>query len=79
MIAKCVKEFMDLKAHKLRKEGETFEVSEDRFNSINATRYGKLVENATEEAHEGIDDAEEETPEEPAEDEKPKRKRKAKE
>lgn len=43
MIAKCVSEFMDLKAHKLRKEGETFEVTEERFKAINATRYGTLA------------------------------------
>lgn len=79
MLVKCITEFMDLKAHKLREEGETFEVSEDRFKAINSTRYGVLVEEATEEATEGIEDAAEETPEEPTEDEKPKRKRKAKE
>jgi hypothetical protein len=71
MIAKCTTEFMDLEAHTLRKEGETFEVSKDRFEAINATRYGKLVEEA------------EEAPEEPSEAperaEKPKRGRKAKE
>lgn len=79
MIAKCISEFMDLKAHKLRKEGETFEVSEDRFKAINSTRYGRLVEEATEEAPEGTDDSAEEITEEPTEDKKPKRKRKAKE
>lgn len=34
---------MDLEAKTLRKAGETFDVTEERFRAINATRYGTLA------------------------------------
>jgi hypothetical protein len=46
MRAVCVREFMDLKENVLRKEGETFTVSAERFAQINSTKYGTLAEKA---------------------------------
>lgn len=34
---------MDLETKALRKAGETFEVTEERFKALNATRYGTLA------------------------------------
>lgn len=43
MRAKATKDFKDLEAKTLRKAGETFEVTEERFKALNATRYGTLA------------------------------------
>jgi len=44
MRVKCVKAFRDFAAGRLRDGGEEFDVSPDRFEAINGTRYGVLVE-----------------------------------
>jgi len=46
--AKVVKPFRDLKENVKRKKGETFTVSQERFQEINSTRFGKLVEKVVE-------------------------------
>lgn len=46
MQAVCVKPFRDLDAGVMREEGDIFEVSPQRFDRLNTTRYGKLVEEA---------------------------------
>lgn len=43
MKAKCIKGFRDLKAGVLRSEGETFEVTAERFKALNGSKYGQLV------------------------------------
>jgi len=43
MRAKATEDFMDKEAKTLRKAGETFDVTEERFRAINATRYGTLA------------------------------------
>lgn len=43
MTAECVREFRDLEAGTLRKVGERFEVTPERLEKINGTRYGQLV------------------------------------
>lgn len=43
MKAKTLKKFKDRKEGIVRKVGETFEVSKERFEEINATKNGKLV------------------------------------
>lgn len=49
MKVKTLVEFKDLKDKKLRKVGEEFIVNKDRFEEINSTKYGKLVEEIKEE------------------------------
>ena len=44
MRVRCVKAFRDFDAGRLRNSGEEFDVSPDRFEAINSTRYGVLVE-----------------------------------
>jgi hypothetical protein len=44
MRVRCVKAFRDFGAGLVRSEGEEFEVTPDRFDAINGTRYGTLVE-----------------------------------
>ena len=53
MRARAIREFNDLKEGKLRKEGDVFTVSKARFNEINGTEWGQLVEEAVEEESEG--------------------------
>lgn len=48
MRAMATKDFMDLEAKAFRKAGETFEVTEERFKALNATRYGTLATEAKE-------------------------------
>jgi len=43
MRAKALTLFKDLKEGVARKKGDVFDVSEERFEEINSTRYGKLV------------------------------------
>lgn len=43
MRAKCLRDFRDLDAGVLRKEGDVFEVTPERFDSLNSTKYGELV------------------------------------
>lgn len=44
MKAKVLRKFKDKKDKKLREVGEEFVVSKERFEEINSTKYGKLVE-----------------------------------
>ena len=62
MKVKVVVTFKDIREKKLRKEGETFECTEERYEEI--LKKGKLVEPVEEEKPEA-------EPEEPAEEEKP--------
>lgn len=48
MKVKVLKRFKDLKENKLRIPGGTFIVSQDRFEEINSTKYGKLIEEVNE-------------------------------
>jgi len=43
MRAECIKGFRDLKEGVLRKEGDTFDVTAERFEELNASKYGQLV------------------------------------
>ena len=49
MRVKTLVKFRDLKEKKLREVGEEFEVTKKRFEEINSTKYGKLVEEVEEE------------------------------
>lgn len=44
MRVKCIRTFRDFDAGCVRNSGEEFEASPDRFEAINGTRYGVLVE-----------------------------------
>ena len=44
MKAKVIRKFIDLKANKTRNPGEIFEVTQKRFEEINSTSFGPLVE-----------------------------------
>lgn len=44
MRVKCIRTFRDFDAGRIRDNGEEFDVSPARFESINGTRYGTLVE-----------------------------------
>lgn len=48
MKVKAIKRFKDLKENKIRKVGEEFIVNKKRFEEINSTEYGKLVEEVKE-------------------------------
>ena len=48
MKVKALKNFKDRKADVVRNVGETFEVSKERFEEINATKNGKLVDEVKE-------------------------------
>ena len=50
MKAKAIKPFQDRKEGVIRKLGDTFTVSAERFEEINATQFGVLVETVAEEA-----------------------------
>lgn len=43
MLAECVDKFLDKIEGTMRDVGDRFEVTEERFNEINSTRYGTLV------------------------------------
>lgn len=43
MMAQAVKEFRDRESGTLRKEGDRFEVTPERFKALNSSRYGELV------------------------------------
>lgn len=47
MKARVLKTFHDLKARAVRKKGDEFEVTPERFKEINAAGFGNLVESAT--------------------------------
>lgn len=49
MKVKTLIEFKDLKDKTTRKVNEEFIVNKDRFEEINSTKYGKLVEEIKEE------------------------------
>ena len=56
MRVKVVTEFIDLKNNKKRRKvGEIFEVTKKRFEEINSTSYGFLVEEIKEENKNGQD------------------------
>ena len=44
MRVKCIRTFRDFDAGRVRDSGEEFEVTPERFEAINGTRYGTLVE-----------------------------------
>lgn len=44
MKAKVIRKFMDLKENETRKVGEVFEVTKKRYEEINSTSHGILVE-----------------------------------
>lgn len=48
MKVKAVKKFRDLKEKKVRQKGEIFEVTKKRFEEINSTSFGVLVEEVKE-------------------------------
>lgn len=48
MKAEVLKTFQDLKENKRRKAGETFTVTQERFDEINASKHGKLVSKVAE-------------------------------
>lgn len=48
MRAKALTLFKDLKEGVVRKKGDVFDVSEERFKEINSTGYGKLIEEVEE-------------------------------
>ena len=52
MRAKALTLFKDLKEGVVRKKGDVFDVSEERFKEINSTGYGKLIEEVEEEVEE---------------------------
>lgn len=43
MIVQAIKEFRDLESGTLRKGGDRFEVTPERFAALNSSRYGELV------------------------------------
>lgn len=49
MKVKTLKPFHDKKEGVTRKPGDTFDVSEERYNEINSTKVGTLVEAVAEE------------------------------
>jgi hypothetical protein len=44
MLVEAITRFRDLEANEYREAGERFEVSNERYEAINGTRYGRLVE-----------------------------------
>ncbi|WP_236910190.1 hypothetical protein [Clostridium sp. Cult3] len=44
MKAKVLRTFNDVKGNKIRKKGEIFEVTKKRYEEINSTSYGTLIE-----------------------------------
>jgi hypothetical protein len=45
---KVIKGFTDLKENIKRKPNDIFEVTQERYDEINSTKYGKLVEKIVE-------------------------------
>ena len=43
MTAECTVRFLDVEANVMREVGDRFEVTKERFEAINGTKYGKLV------------------------------------
>jgi hypothetical protein len=60
MKAKVIKPFYDKKEGVTRNVGDTFTVSEDRFEEINSTKFGELVSEVAE-ASEAVEAVAEET------------------
>lgn len=44
MEARVLRTFNDVKGNKIRKTGEIFEVTKKRYEEINSTKHGQLVE-----------------------------------
>lgn len=55
MKVKALRNFKDLENNVRRKKDNEFEVTEERFNEINSTKYGVLVEVVNEEPPEDIE------------------------
>jgi len=62
MVIKCIKRFRDLDAGIFREEGDTFEVTEERYQAINTAGYGQLVEKVEETASEAVSEPQKATP-----------------
>lgn len=62
MVIKCVRRFRDLEAGTFRKEGDTFEVTEERYQAINTAGYGQLVEKVEETVPEAVSEPQKATP-----------------
>lgn len=62
MKVRAVTLFKDLKEGVVRKKGDTFIISKERFKEINSTQHGKLVDEVEEEQEE-VEEAEKEKPE----------------
>lgn len=43
MTVEALTDFRDLREGVMRREGDRFEVTRERFREINSTKYGKLV------------------------------------
>ena len=43
MLVECIRDFKDMAAGVMRQAGEQYDVDEERFAALNATRYGQLV------------------------------------
>lgn len=43
MLVECIRDFRDMAAGVMRQAGEQYDVDEERFAALNATRYGQLV------------------------------------
>lgn len=59
MIAECTREFRDLEAGVVRRVGDAFEVTPERLEAINGTKYGalaKAVEDGAEKAPQSAPD-----------------------
>lgn len=54
MLARCTRTFLDTEAGTLREAGSTFEVTPERLSAINATKYGQLAEEVSEEPSEPV-------------------------
>ena len=48
MLAECVRDFRDLDCGALRRAGDRFEVSPERLERLNATKYGELAREVSE-------------------------------
>lgn len=54
MRVRCVRAFRDFEAGALRKVGDAFEVSPERFRDINSAGYGQLVQEVVERPSEAV-------------------------
>jgi vacuolar-type H+-ATPase subunit C/Vma6 len=50
MKVQAVKDFYDIEAKANRAKGEKFDVTEERFESLNSTKYGELAKEVKEKA-----------------------------